>query len=80
MAPVGRAYTWLMIDIGRPMWLWLVTSWASGSELHNKTSLVSYEEQASKKHSSMASASVPDFRFLPWVPALMSLSDKVCVT
>lgn len=30
-------------------------------------------EQASKQHSSMASASAPASRFQPWVPALIPL-------
>ena len=34
-------------------------------------------EQASEKHCSMACASAPASRFLPWVPILCSLSDDL---
>jgi hypothetical protein len=42
-----------------------------------KKALNKPEEKVSRQCSSMASVSIPASRFLPWVPALTSLSDRV---
>ena len=57
-----------MIDVGG------LTSFyplAGGAVCYKKVGQTSQEEQASKQHSSMASAWFPASRFLPWFPWLI---------
>jgi hypothetical protein len=46
--------------------------WAGGPVFYKETGWASHEEQASKQHPSMASASAPASRFLPWLPSVMN--------
>ena len=46
--------------------------WEGGPGLRKRVSWASYGEQANEQHSSMASASVPASRFMPWAPAVTS--------
>lgn len=73
--PVYRKYSWLMIDMEVPA--------HCGPDYCKKAGWESLDEHASKKHSTMASASVPASRFLSWLPAFASwimdykLQDKI---
>lgn len=51
--------------------------WACGFELSMESDWESHGEPSSKQCSSLASASVPDSRLLPGVPALTSLDDEI---
>ena len=59
------------------MWKFPANLWAGGPGLYKKVGQASHEEQASKQHASMTSASAPASRFLPWVLSLTSLSEGV---
>ena len=52
--------------------------WTGGLGFYKKAGWASHEEQASKQHGSMASASAPASTFCPaWVPVLISFNDEL---
>lgn len=55
---------------------WWLMLWAQLNRWSRKL-WKSYGVQASKQRPSMASASVPGFRFLPWIPSLTFLDDDL---
>ena len=51
--------------------------WTNRPRLYKQAGWVSHGEQASKQHSSMASASVSASRFLPWLQSTMECGLRV---
>ena len=55
-------------------------SWACWPGVYKNARWASHGDQARKQHSSMASASIPASRFLPWSPILSSTHERLwCV-
>jgi hypothetical protein len=66
-----------VIDKGEPSSFGWNYPWPGVLEFYKKSGKASYDEQASKEHYSMASASAPASRFLPCLEFLSLLFSRI---
>lgn len=67
---ICRAFSWLIMKVGRPSSLWIVPPRAGSPVLYKKAGQASHGKESSKQNSSMSFVLLPASKFLLWLPTM----------